>query len=231
MAAPDTDGVLRGLAERLLTLRVTVVLSRDLDGHAAHLDAAAIRTKLHDAWSGYLERGEPVVAEDRVKVLAKVDAPAARAPVTGAHFDALAKRARAVHARLGAPTEADKGGRTGGEALHPAVVQRIASLCEALADPPSDDVGRVSYQLLLGKALALGTDPVLLETVITLDGDVTTRIDQAWLDHGDGPDGQRVQTVLALQRMGMQAAMSWWSGLVELVGKAGSALVKLVLKS
>jgi hypothetical protein len=269
MATGDIDKVLRGLGEQLLTLRVTVVLSRNLDGHPPPMGDDATYSRLRHTWTQYLDEvegsfaqgveapGQPTAkaveaepSNERINALATPSTAVEPRSAAIPEFAKLAERAEALGRRLEraawrgdgpsegpgrkavAPSTARRPPPSGAVAApggpHPSVCKRIAKLARALDTPHTDPMSHVSHQLLLGKAMALGTDPVLLETLLTLDGDVTTRIDEAWLDRED-PQGQRMKAILELQRMGIQTAVSWWSGIVELVGKLGRTLVELVL--
>jgi hypothetical protein len=121
--------------------------------------------------------------------------------------------------------DADAGARSGGAA--PGAVSREL---RTAAEREAEAVSRVNRPLVLARAIALGTDPILLETVISIDGDVTTRLSEAWLGAAEDPDGRRLKTALELQHMGIQTAVSWWSNLIELVGKVGTTLLGLVLR-
>lgn len=96
------------------------------------------------------------------------------------------------------------------------------------ADREAEAASVVNRRLVLARASALGTDPILLETIISLDGDVTTRLSEAWLEAADDPDGRRMKTALELQQMGIKTAVSWWSSLIELVSNVGTTLLGLV---
>lgn len=233
MPRPDIDTPLQGLAERLLTLRVTVVLCEELDGHSPSVDAEATRSALHQTWSRYLDGLAPT---KEAGPRAREDAPSPD------DFAALATRAKQAYASLGG--EGPEGLRSAGagsirslegrqaaagDGTSRAIVQRIIGMCEQLAHEPDDELGRLEHRLLVAKAMALRTDPVLLETEVHINGDVTTRLNGAWLDEGGDRD-HRTRTVLELQRMGVETAVTWWSKLVDLLAGAGRTLLELALK-
>lgn len=209
---PEPDGVVRDLAQRLLTLRITVVMSSDVGMDMGSHDQETTRATLFAHWSRYLDELMPAAAAEPTAEASTRSIP------THEDFVALADRARQAHAELGArqPSSMPMG-----------IVRRIAATCDQLSTPPKDDV---AHQLMLSKALALGTDPVLLETEIHLDGDVTTRVNQAWVDEGDGSNQERMRALLEIQRLGIDAAIKWWSGLIGLVASVGRSLIELALK-
>jgi len=74
MSSSDTDGVMRGLAERLLTLRVTVVLAPELGGGEPVMNQGAMRRALHDTWSEYLGRVAPELDDADVSIVRSLGA-------------------------------------------------------------------------------------------------------------------------------------------------------------
>lgn len=224
MAGSDSERLLRRIAEDLMTLRVTVVLSSELGGGDPNATEEEMRAKLHALWDDYLTH----VDLERTPTAAASQEP--RVAAGPADFGRLSRRAAEVQQRLrhqrlpGAARTA----RAPTDPTADGVVKRIVDYSERLSHDPKEKHDKVLHRLVVGKALALGTDPVLLVTEIGLDGDVTTRVNEAWLE-ADDAGTQRMHKVLELQRLGVEASVSWWGGLVEMVGKLGRGLIELVL--
>jgi len=182
------------------------------------MNQGAKRRALHGTWSEYLGRVAPELDDDDISI--------ARSSERTQTPDFGALSAKATHARQ----QLHGGTRTSGvvDPTVPGILRRISDISTQLAEDPAGPAEELLQRLLVGRALAMGTDLVLLETEISLDGDVTTRVNQAWLEaENDGED--RMRAVLELQRMGVQTAVSWWSGLVDLVAKVGRDLIEMVL--
>lgn len=222
MSTSREASILRRLGERLLTLRVTVVLAEDLDSAPHALEHHNPRDAVYATWSRALC--------DR----------AGTAP-PGAHgdFGALAVEARRLRQSVELESTSDF------DPHEQAVLHRIETYARVLADgdrgqlgtsggPVADEdpgVRQMMDHLLSGKAQAIGTNPVLLETVVHLDGDVTTRVNPTWL-FGDGVGGARhAETLIALQRLGLDVSLHWWAGLVDLVRGAAGTLVGWIGRS
>lgn len=78
-------------------------------------------------------------------------------------------------------------------------------------------------RMVIKKAHDLGTERIVLQTIIGLDGDVTTRISKSFAEHP-------VTFINDLHQEGITISVNYWKTLVTILSEFGSSLVKLLVK-
>lgn len=107
------------------------------------------------------------------------------------------------------------------------MLYRIKTMCVALMDIVTSATvnGRVQptadQLVLIRKAWELGVEEVALKTVIQLDGDVITRVQESYAT-------EEHATVHELHNVGVKTSLAFWKTLIEIVESFISSIVKLV---
>jgi ribosomal protein S25 len=109
------------------------------------------------------------------------------------------------------------------------MLYRIKTMSQALkgifvqqADGTWKIEAATDHLVLIRKAWELGIEEVALKTVIQLDGDVITRVQESYAT-------EKHATVHKLHNMGVTTSLAFWKTLVEIVESFVTGLVKLVV--
>ncbi|MFQ5633668.1 MAG: hypothetical protein ACE5I1_33300 [bacterium] len=99
--------------------------------------------------------------------------------------------------------------------------QAIQRLYKRKSDGRWDFVPATDNLVLIRKAWELGVEEIAMKTVIQLDGDVITRVQERYAT-------EEHTTVHKLHNMGVTTSLAFWKTLVEIVESFITGLVKLI---
>ena len=77
--------------------------------------------------------------------------------------------------------------------------------------------------IMIRKAWDIGTEQIILQTIIQLDGDVTTRISEDFFQKTSN------NLILQMHNDSIKMSINYWTGLVEAFGRIAGAAIKSIL--
>jgi hypothetical protein len=202
---PDLAAWLRDLRDDLLTLKISTIVQSHVDD-AAPLAPADALADLHQRYEQALfgSRGAATGGRTRGEKPPSFVELAARSTPGG---DPDLMREEGVRADAAVTGHVRR--RLG---VHAAELQELAA--KAWSDEPLSPPDRVR----LYKLWYLGTDPIAMQTVIQLSGDVITRIQPEHVEQANAP-------IIGVHQEAVKTSISVWSGLVDVLGRMASSLV------
>lgn len=102
----------------------------------------------------------------------------------------------------------------------PEVVKKFRSLTAGEAEKFELNLD-LRQLMVFKKANDIGTERVVLQTVIGMDGDVTTRVSKSFAD-------QPIQLISLMHQQAIEISVDFWKSLVTVVVKLGESLVGLL---